>query len=140
MSFKEIWVAIKTKMDEMKVTNPWVVDVYNYEVKTSESYPYISITPTNITEDVLDQLQNQSIYNFTIRVIDKNKDVAVMEARMREIVDLVLWKLREMWHQITLTDGTSIKINWSWNWGWLDEQEPLRVFNITFIWNILEYI
>jgi hypothetical protein len=66
--------------------------------------------------------------------------VAVMEARMREIVDLVLWKLREMWHQITLTDGTSIKINWSWNWGWLDEQEPLRVFNITFIWNILEYI
>jgi hypothetical protein len=35
-------------------------------------------------------LQNQSIYNFTIRVIDKNKDVAVMEARMREIVDLVL--------------------------------------------------
>ena len=140
MSFKEIWNAVYTQLLGVKTTSPAVAEVYNHEVKESTSYPYIAITPTDVKEDVLDQLQNESNYNFTIRLIDKNKDIREMEARMRELADLVLTKLRDMGHQITLTNGTSIKLTWSWNWGWLDEQEPLRVFNIILTWNILEYL
>ena len=132
MSFKEIWDALKTKLDELKVDTQPVNEVYNYEKKTTEKYPYVAITPTALVEEVLDQLQNQTTYQFTIRIVDKNTSISTMENRMRIIADQAAVKLREMWHEITLTDGTTVRLTWAANWAWMDEQEPQRVFNIDF--------
>jgi len=134
MSFKEIWDALHTKLLELKVDTQKVYEVYNYELKTTEHYPYVSITPTDLVEEVLDQLQNQTTYSFTIRIVDRNKNIVTMENRMRIIADQALVKLREMWHNITLSDWTTVRLDWNANWAWTDEQEPERVFNIIFSW------
>jgi len=72
-----------------------LASVYNYDVKTYDSVPCATITPLDTVETVLDTITNQDIVPFRIRIVDKNKDIANMEARMRTLADEVLAELRK---------------------------------------------
>jgi len=69
--------------------------VYNYDVKTYNSVPAATITPLDTTEVVLDTVTNMDTIPFRIRVVDKNKNVETMEARMRLLADNIIAELRK---------------------------------------------
>ena len=108
-----------------------LASVYNYDVKTYDTVPCATITPLDSVETVLDTINNQDVIPFRIRVVDKNKDIANMEARMRTLADAVLTELRKK---------TNVTLNWAVcnmtftiTWGWLDDEQPMRTFEINCI-------
>ena len=113
------WLIATTKL----------ASVYNYDVKTYDTVPCASITPLDSTEIVLDTITNQDNIPFRIRVVDKNKDQANMEARMRLLADQILAELRKK-ENITL-GWTICNMTFAINWGWLDDEQPMRTFEIT---------
>jgi len=105
-----------------------LASVYNYDVKTYDSVPCATITPLDTVETVLDTITNQDIVPFRIRIVDKNKDIANMEARMRTLADEVLAELRKKTN-ITLNWAT-LNMTFTVTWGWLDDEQPMRTFEI----------
>ena len=103
--------------------------VYNYDVKTYNSVPAATITPLDTTEVVLDTVTNMDTIPFRIRVVDKNKNVETMEARMRLLADNIIAELRKK-ENITL-NWTACNMTFWIVWGWLDDQQPMRTFDIT---------
>ena len=112
------WLVATTKL----------ASVYNYEVKTYDSVPSATITPLDTIETVLDTVNNQDDISFRIRVVDKNKSVALMEARMRTLCDAIIAELRKKTN-ITL-GGTICNMTFNITWGWLDDEQPMRTFEI----------
>jgi hypothetical protein len=90
------------------VASTKLASVYNYDVKTYNSVPCATITPLDITEISLDTATNIDTIPFRIRVVDKNKNVSDMEARMRILADDILTELRKKTN-ITL-NGTVVNV------------------------------
>lgn len=133
-SFKEIWNTIYNKMNEIKNTDLRVWAVYNYDIKIENwiSLPAIIITPSNWNVNLLDSCNYENKINFTVRLIDRvYKDMSTIESNMREVADVVMKKLKEIW---TITrnnsNGTTVKCEFTYLWWFTDTQEPLRVFEV----------
>ena len=113
------WLVASTKL----------ASVYNYEVKQYDSVPCATIQPLDSKEIVLDTASNFDTIPFLIRVVDKNSDIANMEARMRTLCDDIMTELRKK-ENITL-QGTVCWSEFSISWGWIDDTQPMRTFEIT---------
>lgn len=125
--FSTISSELYTIMNSLVATTK-LASVYNYDVKTYDSVPCATITPLDITETPLDTATNLDTVPFRIRVVDKNKWVADMEARMRTLADDILTELRKR-ENITL-NGSVCNMNFQVTWGWLDDEQPMRTFEI----------
>jgi len=115
------WLIATTKL----------ASVFNYDVKEYTSVPCATITPLDVTEWVLDTVTNIDTLPFRIRVVDKNKDLANMEARMRTLADDILAELRKK-ENITLW-WNACNMTFTIGWGWIDDSQPMRIFDITCI-------
>jgi hypothetical protein len=125
--FTSITWAIKTILDGL-IASTTLASVYNYDVKTYESFPCATITPIDWEEIFLDTSSNVDNFVIKIRVVDQNRDISWMEARMRLLADNILSELRKksnctLWWIIE-------KIDFSITWGWIDNEQPMRVFEI----------
>ncbi len=103
--------------------------VYNYDVKTWDSFPYATISVMDWEEIYLDNLVNLTNLKYMIRVYDQNKSVALMEARMRLLIDNIMVELRKKGN-CTLWDIAE-SMTFSLKWGWQDMEQPVRVCEIT---------
>lgn len=112
------WLVATTKLAQ----------VFNYDVKTYDKVPCATITPLEATEIPLDTANNTDTVPFRIRVVDKNKTISSMEARMRTLCDEILAELRKR-ENITL-NWTVCNTNFSVTWWWLDDEQPMRTFDI----------
>ena len=133
-SFKEIGNTIYNKMLEIKNTDSRVWAVYNYDIKIENwiSLPAIIITPSNWSVNLLDSCNYENKLNFTVRLIDRvYKDMSTIESNMREVADMVMKKLKEIW---TITrnnsNGTTVKCEFTYQRWFTDTQEPFRVFEV----------
>lgn len=131
-SFKEIWNAIYEKMNEIKNARVW--SVYNHDIKIENgiSLPAIIITPGNGSVAILDSCWYEEKINFTVRVIDRIQDwYAEVEDNMREIADIALTKLKELWTiSRTNNDWYTVNTEFDFQRGFADTQEPFRVFEV----------
>ena len=112
------WLVASTKLAQ----------VFNYDVKTYDKVPCATITPLEATEIPLDTANNTDTVPFRIRVVDKNKSIVTMEARMRTLCDDLLAELRKR-ENITL-NWTVCNTTFSVTWWWLDDEQPMRTFDI----------
>lgn len=133
-SFKEIGNTIYNKMLEIKNTDSRVWAVYNYDIKIENwiSLPAIIITPSNWTVSLLDSCNYENKINYTVRLIDRvYKDMSTIESNMREVADMVMKKLKEIW---TITrnnsNGSTVKCEFTYQRWFTDTQEPFRVFEV----------
>lgn len=123
-----IWNEIKNLLNGLIATTT-LTAVYNYDIKEINSFPIAKITTMDGVETVLDTFTNQDNLIFKISVIDQNKSVEVMEARMRLLIDNILNELRKKENQ---TLNNTVCNFWiSFVWGWLDLEQPMRVCEIT---------
>lgn len=139
-SFKAIWDAIYSKMLEIKDVRVWWV--YNYDIKVEDgiSFPAVVITPNNGSISYLDSCFKENNLTFTIRVIDRIQDwIAVVEDNIRELADIVLTKLDELW-TITWSNNNwyTVNVDFNYNWWFADTQEPLRVFEIECLFRAVQ--
>ena len=121
MSYTAIWV----KLFNIVNSNTWVAETFNYDPKTYENFPSASISAFTTPETILDTQTNASIYVFIVRVVDQNKSVETMEARMRTLCDSLMDDLRSM-----SLDDIIQRITMTVKWGWTDDEQPVRVFEI----------
>lgn len=126
--FTETWIALYNIMNWLIATTT-LNAVFNYDIKTIESFPSASISLQEWDEIYLDQLLNQIDIKYIIRIYDQNKSVALMEARMRLLVDNIMITLRNksncgLW-------WTANRITFSYKWWWQDNEQPIRVCEIT---------
>lgn len=125
--FSTISNAIKTILDWL-VAGTTLASVYNYDVKTYDVIPCATITPLDTEETILDTATNLDKVQFRIRVVDRNKSIEDMEVRMRILADNVLWELRKK-ENISLW-WTVCNVEFAVQWGWLDDEQPMRTFDI----------
>ena len=125
--FTNITWALYTILNNL-VSSTTLSAVYNYDVKTYNSFPTATISPVDWEEIFLDTANNQDNLVFKIRVVDQNRDIAVMEARMRTLADSILSELRKKANQ-TLWNSVCM-VDFSITWGWLDDEQPMRTFEI----------
>jgi len=125
--FKDISWAIKTILDTL-IAGTSLSAVYNYDIKTYDSFPTATISPVDWEEIILDSATNVDDLVFKIKVVDQNKSIAIMEDRMRTLADAILTELRKK-ANCTLS-WTVEKIDFSITWWWLDDEQPMRVFEI----------
>ena len=121
-------------MLEIKNTDSRVWAVYNYDIKIENwiSLPAIIITPSNWTVSLLDSCNYENKINYTVRLIDRvYKDMSTIESNMREVADMVMKKLKEIW---TITrnnsNGSTVKCEFTYQRWFTDTQEPFRVFEV----------
>ena len=133
-SFKEIWDTIKTYMDQIKETDLRLWSVYNHDVKIENwiSFPAIIITPSNWSVSLLDSCTYENQINYTVRLIDRTfSNYSDIEDNMREVADIVLQKLKEIW---TITRSNSnwktVKCEFDYQRWFTDTREPFRVFEV----------
>ena len=103
-----------------------IAAVYNYDKKEFDAFPSVIISPSDQTENIFDTRDNESVYKFIVRVVDLNKNVSSMEARMREICDDILETLRKN----QFLDNTVHRTTLSVRWGWASQDVELRVCEI----------
>ncbi len=129
MGYNSIWTSIKTILLNLVWSWKPLQAVYNYDVKTSEVFPYAIISTKDWVEDIIDTANNISTKNFTIRVINVNKNVEVMEDMMRTLCDSIIAELRKEANE-TLW-GTVYKfIPFTIQWWWAEWELPTRMFEI----------
>lgn len=131
-SFKEIGKAIFEKMSEIKNARVWSVFNHDIKIENGISLPAIIITPSNGNLSILDSCWYSQNINFTVRVIDRIQDwYSEVEDNMREIADIALTKLKELWTiSRTNNDWYTVSCEFDFNRWFADTQEPFRVFEI----------
>ena len=135
--YSSVWTALKAILDPL-ITTTTLTAVYDYDLKSYESFPVATISTSDWEETYLDSSNNISILKFIIRVADQNKVVATMEARMRTLVDAILVELRkktncELW-------GIAEWMTFSIIWGWKDDEHLTRVCDITCIIKLINTV
>ena len=133
-SFKEIWTVIYNKMTEILNTELRVWAVYNHDIKIESwiNLPAIIITPSNWSVNLLDSCSYENQINYTVRLIDRTySNYGDIESNMREVADIVLKKLKEIW-TITWTNSNwkTVKCEFDYVRWFTDTQEPFRVFEV----------
>lgn len=126
MSIKIVWEAIETKLNSLIAwTNLKIV--YNYEAKKSDVFPYASIIVKDWKEDVEDTNSNSATYNFIVRLVNANSNIAILESKTRELTDQVIDSFRA---DITLWGKVQRCLVQSCSFGRFDAQFPERVVEI----------
>ena len=135
--YSSIWTALKAILDPL-ITTTTLTAVYNYDVKTYNTFPALSIVIWEWEETYLDTANNEANINFLIRIVDQNKDVSSMEARMRTLVDNILVELRKKSNSTLwwIAEWITFKIIWWWQ----DLEMPIRVCEITCIVKIVNTV
>ena len=121
-------------MTEILNTELRIWAVYNHDIKIENwiNLPAIIITPSNWTVNLLDSCSYENQVNYTVRLIDRTySNYSDIEDNMREVADIVLKKLKEIWI-ITWTNSNwkTIKCEFDYQWWFTDTQEPFRVFEV----------
>ena len=142
--FKEIWDIIYSKMCEILNTDKRVWAVFNRDIKIESgvNLPAIIITPWSWNIDYLDSCSYRSRANYVVRLLDSIQDnYSEVEDNFRIVADMMTSRLKEI--------GKISRNNNDWQWNtiscrfnydrWFtDTQEPLRVFEITCEFEIVE--
>lgn len=142
--FKEIWDIIYQKMLEIKNIDWRVWAVFNRDIKIENgvNLPAIIITPWSWNIDYLDSCSYSSRMNYIVRLIDSiEDDYAEVEDNFRIVADMMTSRLKEI--------GKISRNNNDWEWntincrfdyqrGFTDTQQPLRIFEITCMFEIVE--
>jgi len=126
--FSNVWTALKAILDPL-ITTTTLTAVFNYDVKTYDTFPLCNIMIADSEETYLDSSNNMADLKFIIKIIDQNKSIATMEVRMRTLVDTILVELRKK-SNCTLW-WIAEWITFSIIWGWQDYEQPTRVCEIT---------
>lgn len=79
------------------VPSAYLSEVFWYDPGYTDDsgFPYACIINRGGTEEHLDTATNQTLYRFSIRVCDVNKDKAQTETTIRSLVDEILAELRK---------------------------------------------
>ena len=101
--------------------------VFNYDVKTYSKFPTATISVVDGEQTLLDTATNDDNINFRIRIVDQNRSIATMEARMRLLIDNVLTTLRTS----NNLNNTVCRVTFSIVWWWIDDSQPMRSCDIT---------
>ena len=91
--YKPVGDAITAALNNILATSK-LAAVFAYETKTATVYPFAMVTPRSGSEKPLDTSTNEQEVEFVVTVADMNKNVAVMEDRMRTLHDDVMTELR----------------------------------------------
>ncbi len=126
--FTNIWNALYNIINWL-IAGTTLNAVFNYDIKTWDSFPYATISVAEWEEIYLDNLVNLTNLKYIIRVYDQNKSVALMEARMRLLIDNIMTELRKKENCCLWWIAESM--TFSLNWGWQDMEQPTRVCEIT---------
>lgn len=121
-------------MTEILNTELRVWAVYNHDIKIESwiSLPAIIITPSNWSVNLLDSCSYENQINYNVRLIDRTySNYGDIESNMREVADIVLKKLKEIW-TITWTNSNwkTVKCEFDYVRWFTDTQEPFRVFEV----------
>ena len=100
--------------------------VHNYDVKTSDVFPYATITVADGENDFYDTSENQMSSTYSIIIFNENKNIMLSESVMRELVDSIL---------VELNKKTNLQLSWTVNfirvptinWGWSTTNESMRI-------------
>jgi len=117
MSYVDIWNKIYDTIKD----NQYLGSCYNYDIKQSEELPCAVILPFDTDVVAFDQTSDNFIYYFKIRVVNQDINSEIMEQNMRRLADSLLEDLK--W----IPEIISKRINW----GYTDDEQPMRVFEIT---------
>lgn len=132
MSFYAIGNSLNTILTTVKnATGSRLQEVYNYDAPdTGTGYPYATIGTPEAEENVLDTATNETVYKFTIRSVDVNKDKANMEQTMRRLADDILTELRKAANQTfggTVDRVFPFTVKFSWG---MEGNVPSRICEI----------
>jgi hypothetical protein len=106
-----------------------LTDVYNYDVKQVDSYPFAKVSVMDGDSDFFDTTENEMISNYRVSIIHQNRAIETIEPVMRELVDEVLLELNQKTN-ITLS-GTVVYMKVSnIAWGWSELNETVRICDI----------
>ena len=121
--FKTVWDKLKVILDWLTVFQ----SVYNYEVKQSNWFPYVTISPATTSEEIYDTVNDIINISYSVRIYAQNKSISTQEDNIRTLVDTVLQNLRE---DFTLT-WSCLNVKLNIDWGYTDDEQPVRVVDIT---------
>lgn len=142
-SFKSIWDAIYSKMQEIATWNDarvWAVYNHDIKIESGISLPAIIITPSNWSVNLLDSCSYENQINYTVRLIDRTiSNYWDIEDNMRIVADIVMTKLKEIW-TITWTNNNwmTMKCTFNYQRWFTNTQEPFRVFEVVCIFTSVE--
>jgi hypothetical protein len=104
--------------------------VYNYDTKTSDSYPYSTVSVWNWESDFYDTTNNEMISTYIVSVYYRDKNIDTTEWYIRELVDQILTELNKKTN-LTL-EGTVTYMKPVWiQWWWIESDESKRVCDIS---------
>lgn len=135
--YASIWNELETILNSL-VAGTKLNTVFNYDIKQYQSFPCASISPLDDTEIFFDTADNQIDIQFRIRVADQNRNISVMEDRMRTLCDQVTAELRKSSNQ-TLNDSVCA-FQFNVIWWWIDDQQPIRIFDINLTAKVITAI
>ena len=69
--------------------------VYDYDVKSVDSYPFAKVSVMDGDSDFFDTTENEMVSSYKISIINQNTDTVNSEPIMRELVDEVLVELNK---------------------------------------------
>lgn len=104
--------------------------VYDYDVKSVDSYPFAKISVIDWEWDFFDTANNKLVSNYRISIINQANITSASEVLMRQLVDLVITELNKKTN-VTLWWTVDRFIPISVSWGWTESNEPLRICDIT---------
>lgn len=134
--FKNIGEAIETKLNALKNTTT-LNQVFNYEIKASEWFPYATIVPSPSDESILDNTTDEINVGYLVKIFDETSDdISQTEANMRKLVD----DIAEAFRKDYTLGGLSKSLSINYDWGTTDDEIPRRYAEMTFNYTIIKSI
>ena len=107
-----------------------LTQVFNYDTKQSDSYPYATVSVISWTNDFYDTTENEMISSYRVSIYYQNKNINDMEGYIRELADQILTEINKKEH-ITLSSTVVYMKPIRIDWGWIETDETKRICDIT---------
>lgn len=120
---------IKAILDPL-ITTTKLTAVYDYDVRSVDSYPFAKISVIDWEWDFFDTANNKLVTNYRISIINQATITSASEVLMRQLIDSILTELNKK-ANITLSWSVDRFIPVGVSWGWGEANEPLRICDIT---------
>lgn len=117
MIYTNIGTAIYNLVDA--IVDLWADEIYNYEPKQPDGYPYVSVTPQSSIETLFWSISNTAEIPYSIKVTVQYDDLGVQENKIRVMVDKILEALRADVYLGDLAQKSQYEVEW---WYSNDEQ------------------
>lgn len=103
--------------------------VFNYDVKSVDSYPFAKVSVMDGDNDFFDTNENELVSTYRISVINQNTNIVNSEPVMRELADQIILELNKK---------TNVTLSWTVvymkvtniAWGWSETNESIRICDI----------